>query len=171
MGVVDRIAGAFITVKKVGWRAMQAVWRLMDLGIPLTTPSTPCGAAHQTRMPCVYVAGAYSADHVDGVFANIRRGLDAGAVVLRSGFSVYLPWLDSLLAMRTEYPAELAKACSMAWLERSDAVLVVPEGAERSQGTQAEISCATRLGIPVFYEPTLEESVEKMREYFFGPLS
>ena len=39
---------------------------------------------------------------------------------------------------------------SIAWLEVSDAILVVP-GSEESKGTQKEIDRANELKIPVFY--------------------
>jgi predicted Rossmann-fold nucleotide-binding protein len=47
---------------------------------------------------------------------------------------------------------------SMAWMEASDAVLVVP-GSENSKGTAAEIARADQLMMPVYY--SLEELKSK----------
>jgi hypothetical protein len=46
---------------------------------------------------------------------------------------------------------DLIKKQSMAWLERSDAILVVP-GYEESTGTIDEIKRAKELEIPVFFK-------------------
>jgi hypothetical protein len=50
----------------------------------------------------------------------------------------------------------------MAFLEACDAVLVQPEGYERSVGTQAELVRATELGIPIFFH--LEELIEHFEQ-------
>jgi hypothetical protein len=76
-------------------------------------------------MICVYVGGAYSADNVIGVFGNIRRGMHLAKRVLDAG---------------------------LAWLEKSEAMLVVQQNLEGSKGTQAEMERARGLGIPIFYE-------------------
>ena len=100
---------------------------------------------------CVYVAGPYSADNVLEVLDNIRRGTALAADVLQAGFAVWWPWADAaLVQIRSGFSVAQLRANSMAWLERSDAVLVA-RGWERSVGTCAEIDRATALGIPVYY--------------------
>lgn len=109
-------------------------------------------------MKRVYVAGAYSAPNVIGVFDNMRRGLRVSHEVLKAGFAPFAPWLDYQFALLGEVTLEEFYRYSLAWLEASDAVLVVPEGAEQSKGTQAELARARELGIPVFWSlSTLQE--------------
>ena len=102
-------------------------------------------------MKRVYVAGAYSADSVIRVLDNMRRGMVLAHAVLRAGFAPFVPWFDYHFSLVG--PTTLAEyyAYSMAWLEVSDAVIVQPEGAADSNGTQAEIARAGELGIPVFW--------------------
>lgn len=102
----------------------------------------------------VYVAGAYSAPNIIDVLANMKRGMDLSFQVLKAGFAPFVPWFDYHFSLIGHVTYEEYLAYSMAWLEASSAVLVVPEGMEQSKGTQAEIARALRLGIPVFY--TLE---------------
>lgn len=103
----------------------------------------------------VYVAGAYSAPNVIGVLGNMRRGLALSFEVLKAGFAPFSPWLDYQFALIGEVSLEDYYRYSLSWLEASHAVLVVPEGAAESRGTQAEIKRAGELGIPVFW--SLEE--------------
>ena len=109
----------------------------------------------------VYVAGCYSADNVIGVLDNMREGIRASVEVLLAGFSPFSPWLDyqfQLMLRNGEMlTVEDYYRYSMAWLEVSDAVLVLPSW-QSSVGVQAELARAGELGIPVFY--TLEELVE-----------
>ena len=105
-------------------------------------------------MKRVYVAGAYNANGALAVMANIANGVQMALRVLKAGFAPYVPWFDVLLHVANPCPESTTiEECyewSMAWLEVSDAVLVVP-GWEESHGTIAEIKRATELNIPVFY--------------------
>lgn len=98
----------------------------------------------------IYVAGAYSGPSVIDVLANMRRGLKLSAEAMRCGFAVYSPWCDCLLHFQESITIEQAYNQSMPWLEVSDAVLLVKQGAEQSHGTQAELKRARELGIPIF---------------------
>jgi len=102
-------------------------------------------------MKRVYVAGAYSADNVIDVQANMRRGLRLSVLVLEANMAPFAPWLDFVLGLLSPVSLNQYYDYSMAWLEAADAVLVVPENAEQSKGTQAEISRALEIGIPVFW--------------------
>jgi len=104
----------------------------------------------------VYVAGAYSADNVMDVLRNIGRGEKLAAETFKAGFPTFCPWHDKSYVM--EYPdadftAQQFKNHSMAWLEVSNAVLLVP-GWENSSGTRAELDRARELGIPFFHTLT-----------------
>ena len=102
----------------------------------------------------VYVAGAYSASSVISVLDNMRRGMRAGLEVLLAGFAPFVPWFDFHFQLMLKDEETLSVQnyydYSMAWLEASDAILVLPNS-ENSKGTQAEIQRAKELNIPIFY--------------------
>ena len=97
----------------------------------------------------VYVAGAYSAPNVIGVLDNMRRGMLLAYKVLKAGFAPFVPWFDYHFSLMGPVPLEEYLEYSMAWLEASDVILVQPEGAEESEGTQAEIARAKEIGVPI----------------------
>lgn len=99
-------------------------------------------------MKRVYVAGAYSAPDVITVFDNMRRGISFCAKLVTEGYAPFCPWLDYQFALNRPVTLEQYRAYSMAWLEVSDEVWVLPHW-EQSAGTIAEIKRATELGIPV----------------------
>lgn len=104
-------------------------------------------------MKRVYVAGAYSSDNVIGVLNNMRVGMRASVEVLLAGFAPFCPWLDYQFQLMLRGDETLAVkhyyGYSMAWLEASDAVLLLPNS-ENSKGTQAELARARKLNIPIF---------------------
>lgn len=99
-------------------------------------------------MKCIYVAGKLNADAV-GYLKNVHAMIVMADKIRQMGFSVFIPCLDLLagvVAGDYEYPDYAGN--NMAWLERSDIVFVLPNS-EESKGTQAEITRAMELGIPV----------------------
>jgi hypothetical protein len=101
----------------------------------------------------VYVAGKYSDNNIIDCLKNIGRGEKVCAYLFVHGYAPFCPWHDKTYTM--EYPDREFKVdefyeFSMAWLEVSDCVLVIP-GWEQSKGTQKEIEAAKGLKIPVFY--------------------
>ncbi len=106
-------------------------------------------------MKRIYIAGAYSANNVISVFGNIRNGIRGSVEALMEGYAVFSPWIDFQfsLALREDetLTVEDYYNYSMAWLEVSDALLVLPRW-EESKGTIAEIARAKELNIPIFYE-------------------
>jgi len=103
-------------------------------------------------MKRVYVAGPYSADNVLGVLKNIGRGEGACSELFGLGFAPFCPWHDKSYVINRfddDFTVEQFYDYSMAWLEVSDAVLLVKFW-ETSFGTLAEIERAEKLGIPVF---------------------
>ena len=102
----------------------------------------------------IYVAGPYSDSDIIQILTNMRNGIRMCIEVLKRGFSPFCPWLDYLFSLML-YPGEQLTVndyyqYSMAWLEASDAMLVLPEY-ENSKGTKAEIARAKELCIPVYY--------------------
>lgn len=106
-------------------------------------------------MKRVYVAGAYSANNVLTVLDNIRKGMRGGLDVLLLGYAPFVPWFDFHFQLMLQGNEKLTVddyyQYSLAWLEVSDAVYVLP-GYEESKGTAAEIARAHELGIPVYYD-------------------
>lgn len=99
----------------------------------------------------VYVAGAYSADSILEMCANVRRGLDLSIEVMKLGFAVYSPWTDLLLNIRYGFELEYLYRASLGILRRSDAMIVEPDHSAGSHGTSVEIKKAAEWGIPVFF--------------------
>lgn len=103
----------------------------------------------------VYVAGAYSADNVIDVLDNMRRGMRKSTEVFLRGHAPFSPWLDYqfqlMLREGEALDVEDYYRYSIAWLEVSDIVLVLPAW-ENSKGTKAEIDRAKELGIPVVFD-------------------
>jgi hypothetical protein len=106
------------------------------------------------KMYRIYIAGAYSAADVLSVFANMRRGMNVAYTVLKAGYAPFVPWFDYHFSLMGPMELNEYYAYSLAWLEASDAILVV-EGWENSKGTKNEIERAKALNIPVFFN--LEE--------------
>lgn len=99
----------------------------------------------------VYVAGKYSDSNIIGCLNNIHDGIKASVEVLKRGHACFCPWLDYQFQFFDKtLVVEDYYRYSMAWLEVSDCVLVLPNS-ENSKGTQAEIKRAEELGIPVYY--------------------
>ncbi len=102
----------------------------------------------------VYIAGCYSADNVLDVLKNIGRGEEMGAKLFSLGYAPFVPWHDKDFILRRpddELTVKEFYNYSLAWLEVSDCMLVLP-GYESSKGTFAEIVFAKERGIPVFYD-------------------
>lgn len=111
-------------------------------------------------MKKIYVAGAYSASNVLDVLRNIGRGEKACANLFAMGYAPFCPWHDKTFVTDNPdgaFTVSQFYEYSMAWLEVSDAVLVLP-GWENSIGTKMEIQRANELGIGVYY------SVEELRK-------
>jgi hypothetical protein len=112
-------------------------------------------------MKRVYVAGAYSANNIITVLENIRNGIKKSVEVLQLGYSPFCPWLDFQFSLAEHITVEQYYRYSMAWLEVSDAVLVLPDY-EHSKGTLTEIERAKQLNIPIVYSLNeLENTIKK----------
>jgi len=113
----------------------------------------------------LYIAGSYSADNVLSVLDNIRIGIRTSTELFLKGYSVFCPWLDFhfqlMLREGESLSVEDYYKYSLAWLEVSDAVYVLPNS-ENSKGTQSEVQRAIKLDIPVFY------SIDDLDRYNLG---
>jgi hypothetical protein len=102
----------------------------------------------------VYVAGAYSADNVISILDNMRKGMRAATEVLLMGHAPFAPWLDYQFQLMLREGEILTVHdyyhYSLAWLEVSDVVYVIP-GWKESKGTRMEITRAHELRIPVVF--------------------
>ena len=107
-------------------------------------------------MKRIYVAGPYSANNVIDVLKNIGRGEKMCEHLFALGFAPFCPWHDKSYVIDNpngHFTVEQFYDYSMAWLEVSDAMLVLP-GYGSSKGTLAEIEKAKELNIPIFYQLT-----------------
>ena len=103
-------------------------------------------------MKRVYVAGAYSADSVIDCLKNIGRGEKYSADIFLRGFAPFCPWHDKSYVIQNwdkDFTVEQFYNYSMAWLEVSNCVFLVP-GWKDSKGTLAEIKRAKELNIPIY---------------------
>ncbi len=100
----------------------------------------------------VYIAGAYNAPNIIDALDNMRRGQHLSYEVLKAGFTPYCPFFDYHFSLIGPTSLEEYYRVSMEFLKRSDCVLVVKEGYEKSPGTQKELKFASTLGIPIFYD-------------------
>ena len=102
-------------------------------------------------MKRVYIAGAMSADNIITALDNLRRGIQAATRIIQRGHAPFCPMLDFQFQLTSEgLTIEQYYCYSMAWLEVSDCVLVLP-GSENSKGVKAEVERARELGIPIYY--------------------
>ena len=111
----------------------------------------------------VYIADSYEGKTLFETLGNMRRGLVLGYRILKAGYAPFVPWLDWTLSLIGPIEREEYLAYSMAWLEVSEAVLVVPHS-ENSRGTAAEIARAEELSIPVFYSRAALDSYFRLQE-------
>lgn len=99
----------------------------------------------------IYVAGKYSANNVLDVLENIHIGIKFCANLLKDGHEPFCPWLDHQYHFyNKDLKVEDYYRVSMAWLEVSELVMVLPNW-ENSKGVQTEIARAQELKIPIIY--------------------
>jgi len=105
----------------------------------------------------IYCAGLYSRNskgekaNVIEVLENIKNGITTCNRLLSLGYAVFCPWLDFQYGLtgNFEVTEEQYKANSMAWLEVSNAMLVI-SGVRIGGGVDDEIQRAIELDIPAY---------------------
>jgi len=115
-------------------------------------------------MKRIYIAGAYSGPDVITVLQNIGKGEWYAAQIFKEGFAPFVPWHDKDFVFKLwdqELSVEQFYEYSMAWLEVSEAMFLVP-GWEKSHGTEMEIYKAIEDDIPTFTE------IDKLKEWRDG---
>jgi hypothetical protein len=74
------------------------------------------------------------------------------ASLFRQGFAPFCPWHDKSYVTDNphgSFTVEQFYEFSMAWLDVSDAVFLLPDW-KKSKGTLAEVERAKELGLPIF---------------------
>lgn len=102
----------------------------------------------------IYLASPYSHPDPDVREQRFEAACAAAAALLRAGHRVYSPIAHSHPLTRYGLPGDWAfwERHDRWYLERCDEVVVLMlEGWDSSEGVQAEIDYATRLGKPVWY--------------------
>lgn len=120
----------------------------------------------------VYVAGALSAPDCISYLNNVRKGIEVSKEVLLHGHACFSPFIDFMLFLGLHGEEKISLTTiqrhSMAWLEVSDCVLVVP-GWENSRGTRAEMERAKQLVLPImFWDKAFDWKLVDEVGYRFG---
>ena len=98
--------------------------------------------------PLVYVAGAYTADDLEGIELNVAKAMDVGDRLEDSGLCyVVIPHLSHFRHQRKERSYEHGMAADFRQLRSCDALLRMPGP---SKGADREVAYASQHGIPVF---------------------
>lgn len=100
-------------------------------------------------MKVVYVAGPFRAPTPWEQEQNVRRAEEASLRVWKAGLVAICPHTQTRF-FQNSAPDQYWLEGTLEMMRRCDAVLVLP-GYEKSVGTLGEITEATLLGIPVFY--------------------
>lgn len=110
------------------------------------------------RIPLVYIAGPYRAEHPYQIQQNINNAWNTGVEICKLGYYPVVPHLSTMHMEGLGTPEFFIEA-TLEVMRRCDAVLVCPNF-EKSKGTLGEIKEANKLGIPVFY------TILGLQEYF-----
>jgi hypothetical protein len=93
---------------------------------------------------------------------NIRDMFRVAIQLMDNGYSPFVPACDFPLFLVDDIAPEKMYGTGLAWLEKSDAILLLPYDAEKCHGVVAELEKAKELGIPVF------TSINDINEYMVG---
>lgn len=111
---------------------------------------------HMSSRKRIYVAGAINAPSAGKYLNNIRKGIQLSSKIFLLGYAPFCPFIDfHYNLVMSDVEVESIKTqdfydYSMAWLDKADAILVVP-GWEKSVGTKLELERAKANKIPIFY--------------------
>jgi len=93
----------------------------------------------------VFISGPYSEPDVA---ANVKEAIDIADQILCLGLYPFIPHLSHFWDIVYHHEYDEWMDLDSAWLMRSDCVFRLPG---KSEGADAEIRLAQKLGIPVFY--------------------
>lgn len=108
------------------------------------------------KRKCIYVAGAINAPSAGKYLNNLRKGIQLSKDVFLAGYAPFCPFIDfHYNLVMSDAEVKMIKTddfyeYSLAWLEKADAVLLVPGWGE-SVGTKKEIARAQELNIPIYH--------------------
>ena len=99
---------------------------------------------------------------------NIKRGIQAGKMLMRMGFSPYNPFLDYSYWLVDDNDFFLSvnhiRRMDLDWVDVADAVFCLPKW-KKSVGAQGEVERAKKKGVPIFDNiDALVEYRDKCRE-------
>src|SRR5271157_5364110 len=105
-----------------------------------------------TEGKLVYVAYRYNDVDAGKVLSNIGVAHQVAFELIKKGYYPYVPHADCLIAIMfgKSLPLEYYYKCTMAWLEKSDAIVVVVDGKPLPKGVVAEMKRAMELGLRFF---------------------
>ena len=109
-------------------------------------------------MQLVYIAGRYRDESPYKIYQNIERAWELGLQVNLLGAYAVIPHKNSEHMEGAQGPQFWIDG-TLELCSRCDALIVVPQGYETSQGTLGEIARMKELGKPVFY------SLEDLEDY------
>ncbi len=121
-------------------------------------------------MKTVYVAGPYSHTNVMGVFSHMRVGIALCARLLEANYAPFCPWLDFQFDIIKEFSLQQKYNYSLAWLRRSD-MLLIDEASwgdgytkpwRHSKGTCEELAEARRQAIKIYF--SIDTLINEERE-------
>ena len=98
----------------------------------------------------VYVAGAYRAATINGIFENIMTARQAAIELWNKGYVPICPHLNSFL-MDEEGTDEMFLSGDLEILKRCDCIFMLANW-QNSHGARAELRFARELGIEVMFE-------------------
>jgi len=108
------------------------------------------------KIKYVYIAGAITPksstqNHALEYIENIELMFRAWGILMAAGLYPFCPAFDLLgiLSFPGKFTEEEIKKYSLGWLEKCDAIVLLP-GWAKSSGARAEVKLAKKLGLKIF---------------------
>ncbi len=101
-------------------------------------------------MKIIYVAGAYKADTLDGVWDNVQHSRREAVKLWYQGWAVISPHMNTAFMDRVD-SRQMFLEGDLEILERCDAIYMLNNW-DSSEGAQAELIQAERDGLEIYFE-------------------
>lgn len=101
-------------------------------------------------MKVIFVSGPYRADTKEGREANIQKAKDAAIRLWQQGWVAFCPHLNTA-HFDGLCPDEVWLKGDLEMLRRCDAIYILKDW-KQSEGSQAEVRLAYKLGLEVYFE-------------------